>query len=86
MFFFFDNFFLTYLSRVSGVGVVVDGPAQPEVGDLADEVLVDQDVPCGEVAVDVAHVGQVLHPARDPVHHLQHHRHLQLIFVLLLLI
>lgn len=49
----------SYLGGVGGLGVVLQRSRQPEVGHLADQVTVHQDVSGRQVAVDVAHVGQV---------------------------
>jgi len=61
---------------VSGVSrSVVQKARQAKVGDLADQVAVDQDIPGGEVSVDVVHVWQVLHPCRDATQHPDQLRH-----------
>ena len=60
---------------VGGLGVVLQHAGHAEVRHLAHQVAVDQDVPGGQVAVDVAHVGEVLHARRDSpqdAHQLDH--------------
>ena len=47
----------------------LDLPAETEVGDLADELRVDEHVARGQVAVHVAHLGEVLHAGGDATQH-----------------
>ena len=69
---------------VGGVGrVVLQEARQAEVRHLADQVAVDQDVAGGQVAVDVVHVTQVLHPRRDASQHAHQLDHRELPVVLL---
>lgn len=57
-------------ARVSGVSrSVVQKAWQAKVRDLADQVAVDQDIPGGEVSVNIVHVWQVLHPCSDATQH-----------------
>ena len=71
----------------AGVGgiwrVVLQESRQAKVGHLADQVAVDQDVACGQVAVDVVHVGQVLHARGDATQHAHQLDHCELTVVLL---
>lgn len=55
---------------VSGVsGGVVQKARQAKVGDLADQVAVDQDISGGEVSVNIVHVWQILHACSDAAQH-----------------
>ena len=54
----------------------IDWPAEAKVGNLADQLRVDEDVPGGKVTVDVVHLGQILHPVGDPPHHPHQLHHL----------
>lgn len=57
------TYFTDQQACVSGVSwSVVQETWEAEVGDLADQVAVDQDIAGGEVSVNVVHVWQVLHP------------------------
>ena len=53
------------LPCLSVVVVDVDVAGEAKVGDLDDEVLRDEDVPGGEVAVDALLGGEELHAAAD---------------------
>merc|ERR1719336_503080 len=62
-----------YLSSPGGVSAVDGGladlPGQPEVGDLANELRVDEDIPCREIAMHVVHFGEILHSISYTPHH-----------------
>lgn len=63
----------------AGVGrvgrVLVQEAREAEVGNLAHQVAVDEDVARCQVAVDVVHVGEVLHSGRDSSQHADELRH-----------
>lgn len=55
-----------------GVGcirVVLQHPGEPEIGHLADQVAVNQDIAGGQVAVDVAQVREVAHAGAHASEH-----------------
>lgn len=59
----------TYRGGVGAFRVVLQHARQPEVGHFALQLAVDEDVAGGQVAVDVVHVGEVLHALRDATQH-----------------
>ena len=58
-----------YRGGVGCLRVVLQDSGQAEVGHLAHQVAVDQDVPSRQVSMDVPHVGQVLHARGDATQH-----------------
>ena len=70
-----------YPSGVGALCCALDLAAQSEIGDLADELRVDEDVAGGQVAVDVVHLAEVLHAEGDAAQHAQQLQHLELAVV-----
>ncbi|TNN78175.1 hypothetical protein EYF80_011680 [Liparis tanakae] len=72
-----------FKETVGRLRVVLQNPTQAKVGHLTHQVAVDQDVPSCQVSVDVAHVGQVLHPGGDAAQHAHQldHRELTVVFL-----
>lgn len=50
------GFLSTHRGGIDSLRVVVDHPGQAEVRHFTDEVAVDKDVACREVAMHIAHV------------------------------
>ncbi|XP_029801760.1 ephrin type-A receptor 2 [Suricata suricatta] len=73
----------TYAGGVGGLGVILQHAGQAEVGHLADQVAVDEDVAGSQVAVDIVHVGQVLHASRNAPEHAHQLQHAELAVLLL---
>ena len=71
----------------AGVGrvrrILLQEARQAEVGHLAHQVAVDQDVAGGQVPVDVTHLCQVLHARGDATQHTNELDHSKLTIVLL---
>lgn len=59
----------THAGSIGSLGVVLQHSRQAKVGHLALQVVVDQDVARGQIAVNVAHVGEVLHARGDATQH-----------------
>lgn len=63
----------------AGIGrvgrVLIQKAREAEVGNFAHQVAVNEDVACCQVAVDVVHVGEVLHSGRDASQHADELRH-----------
>lgn len=68
----------TYPRRVGSLRRALDLPAEAEVGDLADERRVHEDVPRREVPVHVVHLREILHTARNTAQHTDELEHLEL--------
>lgn len=60
---------MTHRGGVDSLGIVVNHSGQAEVGHFTYEIAVDEDVPRRQIAMDVAHVGEVPHPCRDAAQH-----------------
>ena len=59
----------THRGGVGSIRVVLQHPGEPEVGHLADQVAVDQDVAGGQIAVDIAQVREVAHASAHASEH-----------------
>lgn len=73
----------THGGSVDSLRVIVDHSGQPKVGHFTDEVAVDEDVACCQVAVHVAHVGEVAHAGGNATQHTDQldHRELAVVFL-----
>lgn len=60
-----DTHYLVMLTLSGCVLVVLDEPSQAEVGDLAHQIVSDEDVGCSQVTMDVVHPLDVRHPGSN---------------------